>query len=98
MTKKAQDIWDFKDPVYPMYPTEKNLDMLKFIIEASSNEESIVMDCFCGSGSTLYAATICNRRWIGMDQSNVAIEVVKKRFTQTAESIFLTANYRLLEI
>ena len=86
LKKKAQDIWEFKDPHYPIYPTEKNLDMLKFIIEASSNENSIVMDCFCGSGSTLYAASACNRKWIGIDQSDVAIETVKTRFPE--DSIF----------
>lgn len=80
LTKKAQDIWEFKDPTYPMYPTEKNLDMLKFIVEASSNPNSIVMDCFCGSGSTLLAAKQCGRKWIGIDQSDVAIETVKNRF------------------
>lgn len=81
MKKKAQDIWEFKDPHYPIYPTEKNLDMLKFIIEASSNENSIVLDCFCGSGSTLFAASICKRQWIGIDQSDIAIETVKQRFS-----------------
>ncbi|MBP3473562.1 MAG: site-specific DNA-methyltransferase [Alistipes sp.] len=80
LTKKAQDIWEYKDPTNPIYPTEKNLDMLKFIIEASSNPNSIVMDCFCGSGSTLFAADICNRRWIGIDQSDVAIKTVCRRF------------------
>ena len=83
LKKKAQDIWDFKDPNYPIYPTEKNLDMLKFIIEASSNKDSIVMDCFCGSGSTLYAASLCDRRWIGIDQSDLAIETVQSRFPKS---------------
>ncbi|MEK6679802.1 MAG: site-specific DNA-methyltransferase, partial [Nitrospirota bacterium] len=36
--KKMQDIWEFKDPQYPSYPTEKNLELLKFIIQSSSNE------------------------------------------------------------
>lgn len=80
LKKKAQDIWEFKDPTFPIYPTEKNLDMLKFIIEASSNEDSIVMDCFCGSGSTLFAASLCKRNWIGIDQSDIAIETVLSRF------------------
>ena len=80
LQKKAQDIWDFKDPTYPIYPTEKNLDMLKFIIEASSNKDSIVADCFCGSGSTLYAASVCGRQWVGIDQSDIAIDTVKNRF------------------
>lgn len=97
MTKKAQDIWEFKDPSYPIYPTEKNLDLLKFIIEASSDEDSIVMDCFCGSGTTMVAASICNRRWIGIDKSEVAIETVKNRFN-TDNSLFKEKPYRYLEI
>lgn len=82
LTKKAQDIWEFKDPTKPVYPTEKNLDMLNFIIEASSSPSSIVLDCFCGSGSTLLAAKMCGRKWIGIDQSEVAIETTKSRFSE----------------
>lgn len=97
MTKKAQDIWEFKDPSYPIYPTEKNLDLLKFIIEASSDEDSIVMDCFCGSGTTMVAASICNRRWIGIDKSEVAIETVKTRFN-TDNSLFKEKPYTYMEL
>lgn len=75
---KAQDIWIFKDPAYPVYPTEKNAQMLRFIVEASSNPDSIVMDCFCGSGSTLRAASSMGRRWIGIDKSDAAIQITKK--------------------
>ena len=80
--KKVQDIWDYKDPQYPIYPTEKNLDMLKMIVEASSDEDSIVMDCFCGSGAFLKAAGISGRKWIGIDQSELAIDAVKSRFVE----------------
>lgn len=73
--KKVQDIWDFKDPQYPQYPTEKNLDLLKRIIKTSSNDDSIVMDFFCGSGTTLLAAEQLSRRWIGIDKSFKAIEI-----------------------
>lgn len=72
--KKAQDIWDFKDPQYPIYPTEKNIDLLTRIIKASSNENSLVLDFFCGSGTTLLAAEKLNRRWIGVDKSQVALD------------------------
>ncbi len=78
--KKAQDIWEFKDPTYPDYPTQKNEDMLKFIIEASSNSDSIVLDCFCGSGSTLEVANSLNRKWIGVDMSELAIQVTRNKF------------------
>lgn len=77
--KKIQDIWEFKDPQYPLYPTEKNIEMLELIIRQSSNSGSIVMDCFAGSGSTLLAAANLNRSFIGIDKSDLAIEVSKKR-------------------
>jgi adenine-specific DNA-methyltransferase len=76
---KIQDIWEFKDPQYPSYPTEKNLDMLKLIAKASSNPNDIVLDAFCGSGTTLVAAEELGRKWIGIDNSPLAIkETVKK--------------------
>ena len=80
--KKIQDIWDYIDPAYPKYPTEKNLKMLEMIIAQSSDNESIIMDCFAGSGSTLLAASNLSRKWIGIDQSDFSIEVIKNRFHQ----------------
>ncbi len=77
---KMQDIWNFKDPQYPQYPTEKNLDMLKMILNATSNENDIVMDAFAGSGTTLVAAELLNRKWIGIDNSKVALKTIIKRF------------------
>ncbi len=77
--KRLQDIWEYKDPQYPDYPTEKNSDMLEMIINTSSNKDSIVLDCFCGSGSTLMAAQKLGRRWIGIDQSDLAIKATKAK-------------------
>lgn len=54
--------------------------MLKQIIMASSNEGDIVLDCFCGSGTTLDAAFQLNRKWIGVDNSIEAIKAVILRF------------------
>ena len=71
--KRLQDIWNFKDGPYPDYPTEKNLDLLKTIIDASSKPGDTVLDCFCGSGTTLLAAHQLGRHWIGIDQSAVAL-------------------------
>lgn len=86
--KKVQDIWEFKDPQYPSYPTEKNLDLLKLIIQASSNEENLVLDCFCGSGTTLVAAQKLKRNWIGIDKSEHAIKVTKKRLEKVPIDLF----------
>jgi adenine-specific DNA-methyltransferase len=76
---KLQDIWDYKDPQNPKYPTEKNMDMLKMIISTSSNEEDWVLDAFCGSGTTLVASQELNRHWIGIDSSKEAISICKSR-------------------
>jgi adenine specific DNA methylase Mod len=62
------------------YPTEKNLEMLKLIIEASSNEDDLVLDCFAGSGTTLVAADMLKRNWIGIDNSPHAIKTIVERF------------------
>jgi len=77
--KKMQDVWEFKDPPYPRYPTEKNVDLLTHIISASSNPGDLVLDCFAGSGTTLLAAEALGRRWIGVDQSAVAMRTMKRR-------------------
>jgi adenine-specific DNA-methyltransferase len=94
--KKMQDIWEFKDPQYPKYPTEKSLDLLKFIIGASSNEGDLVLDCFCGSGTTLVAAQSLNRNWIGIDSSEHAIKVVKKRISDFPSGLFAKSDYDFL--
>lgn len=75
--KKIQDIWRFKDPQYPKYPTQKNEKMLEQIIRQSSKDNSIILDCFAGSGSTLKAANKLNRKWIGIDNSTVSIDTIK---------------------
>ena len=95
--KKLQDIWEFKDYQYPKYPTEKNLNLLKTIISASSNEESIVLDFFCGSGTTLIAAQELNRHWIGIDKSEQAIKVTRKKLNDYENNIFNNNEYSYLE-
>ncbi len=94
--KKTQDIWEFKDPQYPNYPTEKNLNLLKFIISASSNKDSIVLDCFCGSGTTLIGAQELDRNWIGIDQSEQAIKVIKERLNKIQNGFFSKKDYEFI--
>lgn len=76
---KIQDVWTFKDPQIPRYPTEKNLQMLKLIVSNSSRPGDLVLDAFCGSGTTLAAARELGRRWIGVDASEVAVSTCKDR-------------------
>ena len=77
--KKIQDIWTFKDPQYPTYPTQKNEQMIRQIIAQSSNEDSIILDCFAGGGTTLVAAQNMNRKWIGIDNAEESIRTINGR-------------------
>jgi adenine-specific DNA-methyltransferase len=82
-----QDIWlEFRDAHNQNinitgYPTEKNPDMLRRIIETSSNEGDWVLDCFAGSGTTLDVAGQLKRRWVGIDNSSEAIATILQRLT-----------------
>ncbi len=61
------------------YPTQKPLALLDRIIKASSNENDIVLDAFCGCGTALVAAENLGRQWIGIDISPTACRVMAKR-------------------
>jgi len=67
------------------YPTEKTPDLLKLIIEASSNPGDLVLDCFSGSGTTLAVASQLGRKWIGIDNSPAAISATLTRFAHGTE-------------
>jgi len=67
------------------YPTEKNLQMLKTIVAASSDPGDLVVDPFCGSGTTLQAAAELGRDWIGMDQSFIALKATITRLRYGSE-------------
>jgi len=69
------------------YPTEKNVDMLETIILTFSNPNDIIMDCFCGSGSTLQAAFQNERQWIRIDNSIEAISTTLRRFHMGVEAM-----------
>ncbi|MBS1647807.1 MAG: site-specific DNA-methyltransferase [Bacteroidetes bacterium] len=95
--KRMQDIWEFKDPQYPIYPTEKNPDLLDIIVKTSSNENSIVLDCFAGSGTTLKSAQTNGRQWIGIDQSDEAIKAITTKLDTVEGDLFVSkSDYKLL--
>jgi len=92
--KKADDVWDIgqssttksSSKEYLGYPTQKPEELLKRIISAASNEGDIVMDFFCGSGTTLAVAEKLNRRWIGCDIGKLAIYTTQKRLLEIDKS------------
>lgn len=82
-----QDIWlDFRDAhnqniKITGYPTEKNFEMVRMIVGATTNPGDLVLDCFAGSGTTLEAARGLGRRFIGVDNSRSAIDATLKRLS-----------------
>ncbi len=84
------DVWSYlRDPKFTQlnsqakerlgYPTQKPLSILQRIIEASSNEGDVVLDPFCGCGTTVEAAQLLKRQWVGVDISPIAIDLVKEK-------------------
>jgi DNA modification methylase len=67
------------------YPTQKPEELLERIILASSKPGDLVLDCFCGSGTTLAVAQKLGRRWIGCDINLGAIQTTTKRLNQILE-------------
>ncbi len=97
--KRVQDIWEYKDPQYPDYPTEKNQSILDLLIKTSSNKDSIVLDAFCGSGTTLKSAHLLNRKWIGIDKSDLAIKATKEKLNSITGNLFVQKpDYEHIEI
>lgn len=82
-------LWDDIPPVNSQaqerlgYPTQKPEALLRRIICASSNEGDLVLDPFCGCGTTIAAAQKLNRRWVGIDITYLAISLIKNRLIDT---------------
>jgi DNA modification methylase len=80
-----QDVWTEINPISAGaaerlgYPTQKPLALLERIIEASSNQGDVVLDPFCGCGTAIDAAQRLGRRWIGIDITHLAVNLMKNR-------------------
>jgi len=82
--KIPEDVWSI--PVVKQnskealgYPTQKPLKLLKRIVRASSNRGDLVLDPFCGCGTTLHAAELLNRQWVGIDISQFSAGLIRNR-------------------
>jgi site-specific DNA-methyltransferase (adenine-specific) len=79
------DVWVDIRPVQSQskeslgYPTQKPVALLERILEASSNEGDVVLDPFCGCGTTVHAAQKMGRRWIGVDITHIAVSLIERR-------------------
>lgn len=79
------DVWDDIKPVGSQsleslgYPTQKPVSLLERIIATSSNPGDVVLDPFCGCGTTVCAAENLGRNWVGIDITHLSIALIKAR-------------------
>jgi hypothetical protein len=84
-----QDVWTDIRPLHNLaaerlgYPTQKPESLLERIVQSSSNKGDIVLDPFCGCGTTVAAAQKLKRRWIGIDITHLAITLIRHRLRDT---------------
>ena len=92
--KGATDVWDIPS-INNMakerlgYPTQKPLDLLLRIVEASSRKGDFVLDPFCGCGTAVHAAEKLGRNWAGIDISTFATGLIRERVVRNFEEIDL---------
>jgi site-specific DNA-methyltransferase (adenine-specific) len=83
------DVWEDIPPLNSQakerlgYPTQKPVALLERIIQASSNPGDLVLDPFCGCGTTIDAAEKLGRKWIGIDITQLATSLIKNRLRDT---------------
>ena len=92
---RQDDVWDINRvaPILQIYPTQKPLPLLERIIKASSNEGNLVLDPFCGCGTTIHAAQNLNRQWIGIDICVNACKVIEERLKGHFDSLWSEVEF-----
>ena len=75
------------------YPTQKPVALLERIIAASSNEGDVVLDPFCGCGTTIHAAQNLNRHWVGIDICVNACKVIEERLQSHFDSLWSEVEF-----
>lgn len=84
------DVWDISrvPPIKQLYPTEKPPALLERIIKASTNEGDLVLDAYCGCGTTIVVAEELKRKWVGIDITYQSISLILRRLeTQYGKDI-----------
>lgn len=96
--ERLQNIWDDIPPISANaqerlgYPTQKPVALLERIVAASSNPGDVVLDPFCGCGTTVHAAEKQGRNWIGIDVTHLAIGLIEKRLRDAFPDVQFTTH------
>jgi site-specific DNA-methyltransferase (adenine-specific) len=93
-----QDVWTDVQPLTTGtaerlgYPTQKPVALLERILNASSNPGDVVLDPFCGCGTTVHAAEKLGRQWIGIDVTHLAVGLIEKRLRDAFPGVQFTTH------
>ena len=96
--KPVQSLWDDIEMLSSQsaerlgYPTQKPVALLERILSASSNPGDVVLDPFCGCGTTVHAAQKLDRQWIGIDVTHLAIGLIEKRLRDAFPTVEFTTH------
>jgi len=86
-TNYPKDIIRYSKPHKPLHPTQKPIELMEYLIKTYTNENEMVLDFTCGSGSTGVACVNTKRNFIGIEQDENYFDIAKKRIEE--------ANYKL---
>ena len=98
--RPVDNLWDDINRISPTsserlgYPTQKPQALLERLIQASSNEGDLVLDPFCGCGTTILAAQKLRRHWIGIDITHLAISLIRSRLKKIR--VYADKDYRII--
>lgn len=86
--KQMRNVWEMPSPPakekkFGKHPTQKPVELLKRLILASTEKDSLILDPFCGSSTTGVASLLLDRRYVGIDMEDEYLELSKKRLEQT---------------
>ncbi len=90
--KQMRNVWEISAPPaeekkFGKHPTQKPVELLKRIIQASTKEGDLVLDPFCGSSTTGVAAVLLNRKYVGIDLEDNYLQLSKKRLEDTIKNL-----------
>lgn len=89
-TKEIDNVWEISSPssnekIFGKHPTQKPIELLRRIILASTKENDLVLDPFCGSSTTGVASMLLKRQYIGIDLEDEYLELSRKRLEEISK-------------
>lgn len=85
-----------------IHPAQKPVELTNFLVSLLTKEEDLVVDPYCGAGTTLVSAALCGRRWLGSDNNEKFAEIANKRAEaaefEESNPLYLWVNGRLVPI